>query len=80
MAGHIDRALAKELLYEATQGREDYDLNEFQNGLNVEREHTGTFRNFMRPEMDELNMLSLVVLDHLREDPHYYTKLKKAGL
>lgn len=48
--------------------REDFD-NELQTGISVEMEHTGNQETAKR-----------IALDHLVEDPEYYTKLGKAGL
>jgi hypothetical protein len=38
-------------------------------GIEVEKEHT-----------DDEKLAEKIARDHLAEDPHYYTKLKKAGL
>jgi hypothetical protein len=45
------------------------DRNELQKGIKVEKEHT----------TDE-KIAAKIALDHLSEDPKYYTKLIKAGL
>ena len=49
------------------------DLNQFRMGLGVELEHRDVTRG-------NLEMTGTIALAHLREDPKYYTKLKKAGL
>ena len=41
-------------------------VDEFSNGVDVEKEHT-----------DDLKTAMEIAMDHLSEDPHYYTKLKK---
>lgn len=43
--------------------------SEFELGRKIEREHT-----------DDQQIADKIASDHLAEDPHYYTKLKKAGL
>lgn len=45
------------------------DPKELEMGIEVEKEHT-----------DDEELAKKIALDHLAEDPHYYTKLKKAGL
>lgn len=47
----------------------DFDQTELAKGIKVEREHTNS---------DAL--AKEIAMDHLTEDPHYYTKLLKAGL
>lgn len=47
----------------------DVDPKELELGMNVEKEHT-----------DDPATAKKIALDHLTEDPHYYTKLSKAGL
>lgn len=49
--------------------KEDVDQKEYGMGLKVEMEHT-----------DDENIASEIVLDHLAEDPKYYSKLIKANL
>lgn len=61
------------LIRAAGQNPDDYDINEFAAGLKEEQEHAGTVGG------DEIKVAE-IVLDHLREDPKYYAKLKKAGL
>jgi hypothetical protein len=51
----------------------DIDMDEFRHGMKAEQEHqdiTGGDRV----------MTAKIVLAHLKEDPRYYTKLKRAGL
>lgn len=48
---------------------ENIDQNELQMGIEVEREHT----------QDE-QLAAKIAMDHLAEDPHYYSKLNAAGL
>lgn len=61
------------LIRAAGQNPDNYDINEFAAGLKEEQEHAGTVGG------DEIKIAE-IVLDHLREDPKYYAKLKKAGL
>jgi hypothetical protein len=53
------------LIYESMQ----VDPDELEMGIEVEKEHT-----------EDLEERKKIALDHLREDPHYYTKLKKSGI
>jgi phage-related protein (TIGR01555 family) len=48
-----------------------YDINELRKGFKEEQEHADTVGG------DELEVLR-ITLDHLREDPKYYTKLARA--
>ena len=48
---------------------ENIDPKELQMGMDVEKEHT-----------KDQALAKKIAMDHLKEDPHYYTKLKKAGL
>ena len=45
------------------------DAEQLNIGIEVEKEHT-----------DDEKLAEEIARDHLAEDPHYYTKLKKAGL
>jgi hypothetical protein len=47
----------------------DFDARQLKIGCRVEREHTSSRRKACR-----------IAMDHLVEDPHYYTKLRRAGL
>jgi hypothetical protein len=47
----------------------EYDPRELALGIEVEKEHSSN-----------LQRRSIIARQHLEEDPHYYTKLKKAGL
>ena len=58
-----------ELLAEAYQSSKEVDEEQLQIGIEVEKEHT-----------DDDDLAEEIARDHLAEDPHYYTKLKKAGL
>jgi hypothetical protein len=49
---------------------EDVDPNELQMGIKVEQEHA----------KGNIQVATEIALDHLAEDPHYYSKLKAAGL
>jgi hypothetical protein len=52
-----------------TKKPSDFDPDEFEMGLDVEAEHTG-----------DHDIAAEIVVDHLSEDPKYYTKLKNSGL
>lgn len=47
----------------------DVDADELAMGLTIEREHT-----------DDPEVAMEIALDHLAEDPHYYSKMKESGL
>ena len=47
----------------------DVNQIELSMGITVEKEHT-----------NDINIATEIALDHLKEDPMYYSKLKKAGL
>ena len=49
------------------------DFNQFRMGIGFELEH----RNITH---GDLEMTGTIALAHLKEDPKYYTKLKRAGL
>ena len=53
------------LIYESMQ----VDPTELETGIEVEAEHTS--------DLDERRKIAM---DHLKEDPKYYSKLKKAGI
>jgi hypothetical protein len=57
------------LLAEAYQSTKEVDEEQLKIGIEVEKEHT-----------DDESVAEEIARDHLAEDPHYYTKLKKAGL
>jgi len=59
-----DRKKAKKLGY-----LEEIDREELKKGIEVEKEHT-----------DDLRIAMKIALDHLAEDPKYYTKLATLGL
>ena len=42
-------------------------------GKKKEREHLKTFKG-------DIDTIMQVVKDHLKKDPHYYSKIEKAGL
>jgi hypothetical protein len=52
-----------------TPPNEEVDAEQLNIGIEVEKEHT-----------DDEELAEEIARDHLAEDPHYYTKLKKAGL
>jgi hypothetical protein len=49
------------------------------NGINTEIEHKKSGKDIDVIGNHEEKMLK-IAMAHLREDPHYYKKLKKAGL
>lgn len=52
-----------------TPPNEEVDAEQLNIGIEVEKEHT-----------DDEELAEEIARDHLAEDPHYYSKLKKAGL
>jgi hypothetical protein len=63
-----DQALEILNKYIASEDDES-NVEQLQIGIEVEKEHT-----------DDESLAEKIARDHLAEDPHYYTKLKKAGL
>jgi len=51
------------------KNQNDFDSKQLRMGIRVEMEHT-----------DSKSKAREIVMDHLTEDPKYYTKLNKAGL
>lgn len=56
-----------------------YDSKEVKMGLEVEKEHDGKMGKDVDVVRSKSDLIKIVVA-HLREDPEYYTKLKKTGL
>lgn len=56
-----------------------YDPKEIKMGLEVEKEHDGGEGKDVDVVRNKDDLMKIVVA-HLREDPKYYTKLKKANL
>lgn len=54
---------------EDSHNTEETFMEQLKMGISIEKEHT-----------DDLIQCTRIALDHLEEDPIYYTKLKKAGL
>lgn len=48
---------------------DDFDPAELAKGIKIELEHT-----------DDRDVAREIAMDHLTEDPHYYSKLLRAGL
>ena len=48
---------------------EDFDQTELKKGIAVEREHT-----------TNIHIATEIAMDHLKENPKYYTLLKKANI
>lgn len=49
-------------------------------GRIVEREHHRTYEELRKKKLSEKQFETSIAEDHLKEDPNYYTKLKKAKL
>lgn len=47
----------------------DFDPAEYKLGMQIEKEHAA-----------RIEIRHAIVAAHLNEDPHYYSKLKKAGI
>ena len=45
-------------------------------GTKVEMEHKDTIRKFKKEGMTDIEVARMIALDHLKEDPNYYTKIK----
>jgi hypothetical protein len=56
-----------------------YDPEEIRMGLEVEKEHSGGMGKDVAVVKSKSDLMKIVIA-HLREDPKYYTKLKKAEL
>ena len=69
-ASVVDRSHVLEEVHERT-GRRALEL--LQEGMNVELEHCDITHG-------DLYLTARIALAHLKEDPDYYVKLKKAGL
>jgi len=54
----------------------DCDPNELRMGINIEKEHSGEMGRDVAVVDSEIERLKIAIA-HLREDPKYYTKLKK---
>jgi hypothetical protein len=54
-------------------------INQILAGMNIEREHDGKEGSDIDVVKGEIDLLK-IAMAHLREDPKYYTKLKKVGL
>jgi 2'-5' RNA ligase len=65
---HVDHTVAED---DPVLSPEGFDPDEYAMGLIEEQEHAGSVGQDTIPQ---------IVLDHLREDPRYYTHLKEAGL
>jgi DNA repair protein RadC len=65
----VTRVMAKKIGNDLRVRWADVDLEQLRMGIEEEQEHTS-----------DLHKAAQIALDHLREDRHYYTKLKGAGL
>jgi hypothetical protein len=62
-----------------------FDLNEdkmsiggeLSKGIKAEHEHSKTIDKFKREGVTDLDVEKAIAKDHLKEDPHYYSKLEK---
>ncbi len=57
-----------------------YKLEEFRRGLEVEQEHLRTVSKYAKAGTDPMLVVGMTVIDHLDENPNYYTLLAKVGL
>lgn len=58
---------------------DEIPLAEFRAGLSVEMEH-GKHDKQTDVTHDDLTKTGKIVLAHLKEDPHYYARLRRAGV
>ena len=65
----VTESMAKKIGNEMRVDWRDIPFDEFRKGIEAEQEHTS-----------DLRIAAQIALDHLREDQHYYAKLKRAGL
>ena len=49
-------------------------------GTEIEMEHKETIAKFKKEGMSDREVAMMIAADHLKEDPNYYKKMKKAGL
>jgi hypothetical protein len=53
-------------------------MSELEQGKNIEREHKGTIKKIKKnPKIKAEKAYTMIAKDHIKEDPKYYTKLKK---
>lgn len=77
----ITDSLATELGNEIGVKWSEIKLAELKKGIKDElKEHSKTARAFGVGSVDLLEYATSIAVDHLSQDPLYYTKLKKAGL
>lgn len=80
LAGHVNNTL---LNYFRT--KEAYSAKELNQGIKEEKEHTEVYNTFVKAIKDKKKAAPLTIREfaeqiakaHLKEDPQYYTKLKK---
>lgn len=73
------REEVKDIAKEAKLDISKYSTKELLAGLKVEKEHDGEKGKDVDVVKNKKDLLKIVIA-HLREDPHYYKKLKKADL
>lgn len=56
-----------------------FEKQELVDGINIEQEHKNSGKDVDVVKNHEENILKITIA-HLREDPHYYKKLRKAGI
>lgn len=66
----VNSALADQIRSELHAER--FDLEEFRLGLQTEMEHVPTLYKYA-PDADILEFAGAITLDHLNEDPKYYS-------
>lgn len=53
---------------------------ELAKGKRIEREHRHTFATLQKKKLSANKFYESIAKDHIKEDSHYYEKLKKAKL
>lgn len=53
---------------------------ELKKGIRIEREHFKSLKPFLKPGVKFAQVSKAIAKDHIKEDPKYYAKLKRAGL
>jgi hypothetical protein len=66
--------------YYAKGGRLAKMHKDLKMGTEIEMEHKETIAKFKKKGMSDREVAMMIAADHLKEDPNYYRKMKKAGL
>lgn len=72
----INECIAQELAQKANLDISKYDMNELCIGIDIEREHNQRRIDVVKDDTDLLK----IAIAHLRENPKYYSVLKRSGL